>query len=136
MKYTTPQTLVKVGRFDNSLEDAVRKFGEQLTYIPVGLGNTVKYATFKEAEEPYLLMISQQIDKIVTAAGYNVILTITSYSDSRNQNVADQFERETGVDLSVDVPEQLKRQFALMGRSFQVFEKNPREAMAYLSGMI
>ncbi len=100
------------------------------------MGNTVKYATFKEAEEPYLLMVSQQKDKLVTAAGYNVMLTVTSYSDSRNRQVADQFEEETGMDLSVDVPEQLRKQSALMGMSFQVFEKNPRGAMAVLRGEI
>jgi|SRR3989344_5067296 len=131
----TPQTLVRVGRYDNPLEEAVRKFKEPLTNIPVGLGNTIKYATFKESEEPYLLIVSQQKDKLVTAAGYNVMLTVTSYSNSRNQQVANQFERETGIDLSIDVPEQIRRQSVLIGISFQVFEKHPKAAMNVLRGM-
>ncbi len=130
------QTLVRVGRDDNPLEEAVKKFREPLTNVPLGLGNTVKYATFKEAKEPYLLMVSQQKDKLVTAAGYNVMLTITSYSGSKNQQVADQFEKETGIDLSLEVPEWLKRNSAMMGMSFQVFEKNPRAAMNVLRGRL
>ena len=135
MEYTTPQTLVRAGRFDSPLEEAVKKFEEPLTKVPMGLGNTVKYATFKESEESYLLMVSQQRDRQTTSFGYNVLLTVTSYSDSRNQQVADKFENETGIDLSIDVPEPLKRQFAMMGLSFQVFEKNPKEAMAIFRGV-
>jgi|SRR3989344_4404814 len=131
----TPQTLVRVGRYDNPLEDAVKRFGEPLTNVPVGLGNTVKYSTFKEAQEPYLLMVSQQKDRLVTVAGYNVILIVTSYSDKRNQKVAEQFEKETQMDLSVEVPEWLKRNSTIMGMSFQVFEKNPQADMVVLRGI-
>ncbi len=128
----TPKILVRLGRYDNSLEEAVKKFSEPLTSVRLGLGNTVKYATFKESEESYLLMISQQKDKIVTAVGYNVILTIISYSDLRNKQVADQFERETEIDLSVDVPEQIIELYDFMGIFFQAFEKQPKAAMGIL----
>jgi len=131
-----PKTLVRVGRFDNSLETAVKGCREPLTDIHLGFGNTIKYAIFKSAEEPYLLMVSQQIDRILTPAGYNTILTVTSYSDSRNQQLADQFERETEINLNVDVPEQLRRQCAIIGISFQFFEKNPGAAMAVLKRKI
>ena len=114
MKQTTPQTLVRLGRFYNSLDDAVNRCAEPLVNVPVGLGNTVKYAIFKEAKEPYLLMVSQQKDKLLAATGHNVLLTVTSYLDTRNRQVADQFEKETGIDLSIEVPEQFKRQFVLM----------------------
>ena len=136
MIYRTPQTLVRVGRFDSQLEEAVRKCTEPLTNVPVGLGNTVKYATFKEAEEPYLLMVSQQKDRLVNSAGYNVILTVTSYSERRSRQVSEQFERETGINLNVEVPEWLKRNSSMMDMSFQVFEKKPQAAMAVLRGMI
>ena len=129
-----PQTLVKVGRYDNPLEEAVRRFREPLTSVQVGLGNTIKYATFKEAEEPYLLMVSQQKNKLVTSAGYNVILTVTSYSEDRNRKIAHQFETETRISLDLEVPEQLKRHFMMMNMSFSAFEKNPGAAMAVLRG--
>lgn len=135
MIHITPQTLVRVGRFDNPLEEAVKGFKEHLEPVPFGLGNTVKYATFKEAEESYLLMVSQQKGRLVNPAGYNVILTITSYSEQRNQQVSKQFEDETGIPLTVDVPKRLKRSLSMMGMSFKVFEKNPQAAMAALRGI-
>ncbi|MEM3074637.1 MAG: hypothetical protein QW727_01705 [Candidatus Pacearchaeota archaeon] len=130
----TPQTLVRVGAFKGSLEGAIRSFSEKLLPIPLGLGNTVKYGLFKETEEPYLLMVSQQKDRLVNSAGYNVILTVTSYSEQRSRQVAEQFERETEIDLNLEVPEWLKRNSVMIGMSFQVFEKNPRAAMDVLRG--
>lgn len=136
MIYKPPQTLVRVGRFDNSLEEVVKNFHEKLEPIPFGLRNTVKYATFKEAEEPYLLIVSQQKDRLTTSIGYNTILTATSYSDRKNKEVAEQFEQETGISLDIKVPEQLRRHFRLMNMSFQVFEKNPKAAMNILRGVL
>ena len=135
MRQNIPQTLVRVGRFDNSLEEAVRGFGESLESIPIGLGNTIKYVIFKEATKPYLLIVSQQKKRLVSSPGYNVILTVTSYSNSRNQQVAEQFEKETHIDLDVEVPEWLKRNSVIINRSFQVFEKNPQAAMNVLRGI-
>ena len=131
---STPQTLTRAGRFDNPLEEAVKGFTEPLELITFGLGNTVKYAVFKEAEEPYLLMVSQQKDRLTTPAGYNVLLTITSYSDKKNKQVAEQFENETRIPLNIAVPEWMKEQNQIINLSFQVFAKNPRAAMAVLKG--
>lgn len=132
MKQKTPQTLVKVGKYDSPLEVAVRNFSEQLEHISFGLGNTVKYVMFKETEEPYLLMVSQQKDRLVTPPGYNLILTVTSYSDVRNQEIAQQFSKQTGIPLDINIPEQLKKHFAMMNLTFSAFEKNPREAISIL----
>jgi hypothetical protein len=79
-------------------------------------------------------MVSQQKERLVNSSGYNLILTVTSYSDKINQQVAEQFERETHIDLVVEVPELLKRNFVIMGMSFQAFEKNPQAAMDVLRG--
>ncbi len=132
MKQKTPQTLVKLGKYDSPLEVAVRNFSEQLEHISFGLGNTVKYVMFKEAEEPYLLMVSQQKDRLVTPPGYNLILTVTSYLGVRNQEIAQQFSKQTGIPLDVNTPKQLKKQFAMMNLTFSAFEKNPIEAIAIL----
>jgi len=133
MKYKTIKTLVKAGLYDNPLEKAVNNFPEQLKKVSVGLGNTIKYATFKDAGEPYLLMVSQQKDKLVSPAGYNVLLTITSYSDLRNHEIADQFEKETGINLDIEVSEQLKRFYEMIGMSFKFFEKDPKKVMDILT---
>ena len=130
----TPQTLVRVGAFRGLLEEAIRSFSETLLPIRLGLGNTVKYGLFKEIEEPYLLIVSQQKERVLNPAGYNVILTVTSYSEKRNQEIAIQFEGETGLDLGLEVSEYLRRNFELMNGSFPVFEKNPKTAMDVLRG--
>ena len=33
----------------------------------------------------------------------------------------DQFENETGIDLNLEIPEQLKRKLSLIGLSFKIF---------------
>jgi len=130
----TPETLVRYGRYDSSLADAVGKCHQPLVPITSELGNTIQYAFFQDGREPYLLMMSQQKDRLVGPLGYNVVLTITSYSDKTNSQVADRFERETAIKLNIRVPEELKSNFTLMGLIFPLFEKNPREAMEALKG--
>ena len=130
----SPQTLVRVGRYDKGLDDAVRGFRERLEPISFGLGNTVKYAFYQEGDSPYFLMVSQQLDRIVTPAGYNVILTVTSYAPSRNRDITEQFERETGISLNVTVPEQLKKNIWMCDATFLEFGKNPRASMNFLKG--
>ena len=134
MSHTDIQTLVRIGRYDSSLEEAVKRFREPLTNVTVGLGNTVKYATFKEGEGSYLLMVSQQKDQLFTTLGYNVMLTVTSYSDLRNKEIAKILETEKEMNLDLSVSERLKKNCALIGLSFTVFEQNPNEAMAFLKG--
>ena len=129
-----PETLARLGRYNDSLEEAVKKFTEPLSYIRQGLDNTVKYALFKKCEDPYLLIVSQQKDKLLHPIGYNIILTVTSYSPSRNHHIADHFQRETGIDLTISVPEQLNRQLADISFCFPAFEKNPEAAMNFLRG--
>lgn len=127
-----PQTLVKVGRYDKGLDEAVKTFQERLEHISFGLGNTIKYAFYKTIN-PYLLMVSQQKDLILTS-GYNTMLTVTSYSHSINREVTEKFERETGISLNVGVPEYLMKNRWLCDATFLEFGKNPRGAMDFLKG--
>jgi len=131
---TLPQTLVRVGRFDKPLKDAATRSHERLEPAKFGLGNTTKYATFSQGSPHYLLMVSQQKAKVRTAAGYNVILTVTSRSDEQNKEVVDRFESETKIPLDLSVPRALQLQMTMMGASFQAFESSPREARAVLRG--
>lgn len=86
-----------------------------------GLGNTVKYAFLGENPDSYLLMVSQQKERRLSPLGYNVILSVTSRSSDRNREIADQFEEETGMDLSLRVPESLQSQMDLISRLFFKF---------------
>jgi hypothetical protein len=132
MIYNLPPTLTRVGRYDTPLERAVKEFSEPLEPITFGLGNTRKYCTFQKTEPPYLLIVSRQIEGEVTAAGYNVMLTVTSRSDLRNSEIADQFEKETGIKLNLAVPSQINTQNQTIGLAFLAFEKNPLGAMTFL----
>ena len=134
MNYKNPQTLVKSGRYDYPLEEAVKKFREKLEPIAEILGNTVKYATFNQSQEPYLLIVSQQKHRLVTPLGYNVLLTIASRSEQRNKEISDQFELDTGIDLCIEIPESLRRMYDIIGMTFMVFERNPIVAMDILKG--
>jgi len=89
-----PTTLVRVGIHDDSLEIAVKRSHLQMSKVKYGLGNTIKYCAFNKTGEPYLLMISQQIEKRLSSGMYNAELTITSYSNETNIRAAEVFERE------------------------------------------
>ena len=134
VKITEPETLTRMGVFNRDLGEAVKKFSERLVYLPAGLGNTNKYILFKEENDPYLLIASQQKDKILSPSGYNTILTITSYSDKFNQEVAGKFEKETEIKLNAQVPDSWKAFYQYMNLAFQAFEKNPKAAMIFLKG--
>lgn len=132
MIHGLPPTLTRVGRYDTPLERAVKEFSEPLEPITFGLGNTVKYCAFQKTEPHYLLIVSRQKEGEVTAAGYNVMLTVTSRSETRNQNIAYQFEKETGIKLNLAVPGQINTQNQMIGLAFLAFEKNPLGAMTFL----
>lgn len=129
-----PQTLLRIGLFDGSLDEAVQRCANPLTKTNIGAGNTIKYVAFGEREALYFLMVSQQIEKRLSFPGYNTVLTVTSRFDARNQQVADQFERETGIRLNVDAPEFLRKHYELMSLLFESFEENPERYMAAFRG--
>src|SRR3989344_2329514 len=118
-----PQTLIKGARFDSPLEEAVKGFTEPLVHIQSGLGNVTKYAVFNK--KPYLLVVSQQIDKLLSHQGYNVLLTVTSYSEQVNNGVKIRFENETGIIFNIEVSESLKERSEIFNFVLPIFEKNP-----------
>lgn len=78
-------------------------------------------------------MVSQQKDKILNpSTKHNTILTLTSYSDTINQKIADDFEKETGIDFSLPVPDWINENFEGLNLSFLVFEKHPKAAIDFL----
>jgi len=128
-------TLVKAGEFNSSLEEAVKKFRDKLEPVTVGLGNTVKFAIFKESAEPYFLMIAQQKDKIINEYGYNVSMNITSYSDDKNEQLYRDFISDTGMSLDITPPSILTAGMGMWNMCFSIFEKNPKKAMVILKGI-
>ena len=130
-------TLAKAGVFHDVLENAIRSYSRPLGRVEVDtFGNSVKYFTYKPGTGEYLLMVSQQNDGKLSTWGYNVLFTVTSYHDARNEQIARRFEKETGIPLNVKVPDELQRFYAAMSLPFEVFERKPEIAKMFLEGRL
>lgn len=132
-----PTTLTRVSVFRGDLEKAIRNFSYEFKPIKVGLGNTRKYALYKEGNRPYLLMISQQIDRQITnleGIEYNTILTVTSRYPERNKKVSEKFQERTEIDF-IQAPKKLATMMQGLGLSFTVFERYGESAMNVLRNL-
>ncbi len=130
-----PTTLVKVGVFNGTLEESVKKFHPLIQPISFGLGNTNKYGIFENTEHPYLFIIAQQKQKILSPEGYNTSLSITSYNEKRNLRLAKKFRNLSGIELNIEVPEWFKQNAEVLNQAFEIFEKHPLDAMRFLSNL-
>lgn len=138
MIVNNPETLLKFGFIEDSLEEAVKKYPEKLEYIIMGIGAAHKYAVFNEKEK-YLLIVSQQKNRILNSTDgvpYNTQLTITSRSDSLNQRIYNKFEQETGLRFKSEFLNQSTIAHIAMNYAFEVFEKNPEVAMEIFKGKL
>ncbi len=116
--------------------EAVKKSHEALQRGISILGNTVQYVAFNDggARGSYLLIVSQEKQRIKHPQfGHNIILTATSYYDYVNNDVADSFKKETGIDLSLNVPPAFNEMYQQLGLTFRGFERNPEWAMRILT---
>ena len=118
----SPKTIVKIGRYDLPLKDAVRKFEEPLTLFPIGFGNTVKYRILKNNENPYLLIVSQKKEMIIdTKTGHNTILTVTSRSHKMNSDISQKFQEQTGMIFNIPVPDYMINIFKILNLALPTF---------------
>ena len=112
------ESLVRIGVFNGFLERAVKRFSDKMLIVPTPLNN-IQYASFNKLEKPYLIWISKQNNGEITFPGYNTILTITSFSYDLNIRLQNKFQRETGIKLDVEVPENLRVEYlSMMNRLF------------------
>jgi hypothetical protein len=117
-------TLVKVGKLDNPLEEAVKKSRESFIQIPLNLiANAIKYASVNKSPY-YMLMVSQNKDKSLSSKDYNTILTATSYSNKINTEIAEKFEYDIGMTLHMQVPEFLQKNFDIMSEMMTKAREN------------
>ena len=106
-----PQTLVRTGVFYDNIEDLIGYCILDFISAPSRLGNSKIYISFNPSGNPYLMIVSQQIDRKLNLYGYNVSLTVTSFSRKRNNELADQFEAETGIELKLRTPRNVIKYF-------------------------
>src|SRR3989338_3317544 len=115
----TARTLVKSARFDSLLELCIRKLPHPVHRIGLGVGNVCKYLVYDSGQNPFILIAAQQKDiNVTTPQGYNLTLSVTSYADAQNQELAEQFSRETGVEFNVKPPTSL---VALISQTDKIF---------------
>lgn len=125
-----PRTLVRAGIYAGELSEAVAESSVGLREVTFSLGNVVKYVAYDSGKEPHLTIVSQQIDKKLSPGGYNTQLSVTSFSDSRNEQVANRFERETGMNFVIGSPKGLVALMQNLNFMFPIFLKGPEAALA------
>ena len=128
--FDEPKTLIRTGRFDGSFISRVRGFREPLTRVLFDFGETINFARFRH-RNPYFLVVSQHIGER-TDMGPNIVLTVTSYLDERNNLVADRFEIDTGIRLRRGAPESLRGYCKRMIEGFKALERDQQAAMYIL----
>ena len=102
--------------------------------MPGVLGNSEIYAYYTPRRPPYLFTISKSKTGPEPRYGYDLIVKVTSEFDSRNQGVAGEFERKTGIDLR-EAPEFLKRLASGETGVFNLLNENSSRAMDILRSM-
>ncbi|HLD37000.1 MAG TPA: hypothetical protein VJA86_00210 [Candidatus Nanoarchaeia archaeon] len=134
MKDNIPQTLTRVGIFEDELGSVAGNYSEELTRINVGAKDVKKYGPYSE-NPGYLIIVSRQADGLLTHPGYNVILTVTSESNETNAQVACEFEQKTGINLR-EVPKSLERMMQICYEiSFLTFKQHGKKAMDILKSL-
>ena len=113
--------LVKLGRYNLPLEEAIKGFQEPLIRLG-GRDDVKKYFIHYKNKDPYFLIVSQLMMR-VREEEHNIILIITSYSDLRNQEIVNQFEKQTIIDLCMKVSEEMVKLYSFMGKPFEKYSK-------------
>jgi hypothetical protein len=120
-----PRTLVKTAAFNGELAEALQKSLLPLRPVEFSLGNVNKFLAYEVNEQPYLLIVAQQKDKVLAPAGYNVTFSVTSYSDDRNQSLSHKFSRETGISFNITPPRSLVELISKTDIVFPLFLGDP-----------
>ncbi len=125
------RTLFRVGKYDFPedtvgehglpIEDVVRKFRlpmQRADSLPGGEG---KYHFIRRGSDGLYVQFSIYKNPADTRPyKHNVFLMVASFSNQTNREIADQFERETGISLKLEVPEELERASKLISRALDM----------------
>lgn len=100
-----PQALVRIGRYDLDIAEAIQKSSERLEIMEKSNGR-VKYGVFRQSSDPYLIIVEQK-KEVCIGKEHNIEVTVSSNSKFKNQIIAERLIRETGISLDLPVPEAL-----------------------------
>lgn len=133
MNFIYPQTLLVRGTLTEPLEEAVKYFSIPLQKLESPRKQTAKYGTFVQADGSFLMTICQLKDK----SNPNMILSVASNSNRKNEMIKRLFEEQTGATLETKFPEAVERELA-KGLEYHlgVFHKNQEMGMGLLTGAL
>ncbi|HKZ33715.1 MAG TPA: hypothetical protein VJ142_00555 [Candidatus Nanoarchaeia archaeon] len=128
-------TLAKIGNYSRlPLERAIQRFdGGGWCIVP--LKGAVRCVLYEQSREPYLLTITRQKREPLICLGYthNTVLTVTSHSQARSQEIARRFSEQTKIRLRSDAPDLLSETLEReLNHAFEIFKQNPRGSVAFL----
>ncbi len=125
-------TLCRAVLIDESIHSLVGRLNPSMISTMSEIGNSFQYAYF-EPNNPYLLMLSQSLDKSKGPSGGNTLLTVNSYSNERNVQVLRRVEEQSDVEFNLELPRAFRELYESGGRIvFPVFVVHPERAMKFL----
>ena len=118
-------TLIKKGRYEGKLEDSMAHYDKNLVPSKNYPGELARYILFNPIEDPYLLIALQNnsLEKSIP----NIILCVTSYSGNLNDEITENFERETMLILDMVAKEVPKSSTVNIERLFRKLEEKTRK---------
>ena len=113
VNFNIPITLTKVSKIDRNLGETVKS--SNINFFELSLGDPLnKKYTYLDKKDKYMIMVSKNQEGVNPDYGYNLILTITSYSNKQNEDIANNFQDETEIELK-KAPESLEKMMNKMG---------------------
>ena len=92
-----PITLIKVSKMHMDFGEVIKSSNLSFVKSPIGSPLNEKYACLKE--DDYIVVASKNLKGVNLKYGFNLILTVTSYSNEQNEKIANDFQDETGIEL-------------------------------------
>ena len=127
-------TLTRVGKFEGNFGEAVKRFSPNFVRLTDPLDISEKYGLYEDNQAAYFLMVSKGRHGEHPVYHYNTILTVTSESKERNEEVARAFEEKTKLSLRA-APDSLARMMQEMDGPFSVLKRHGEKALEFLKDM-
>lgn len=120
----TPVTIVRAGRYEGSLDDALLR-DARYAFVQLGLGRRFAY---EATPSPHCLLLALHKKEYGAQhlGGGNLSLTVTGYDERLVKDVAAGLATHTGIELYEGVtPTLLKFMESSMNGSFEVIVQDP-----------
>ena len=115
------RTLFRVGVYNHPIENALSRFRLPMERESSQPESRPKYFFIRRKPDSLYVQVSQYTNPADTRPfEYNVSLMVASLSNQTNREIADKFERETGISLKLKVPGELERAGKIISRAIDM----------------